>query len=62
MSTMPTSSRIIRSAPRMEAPGMVMIDSSRIVKEFCQAWSRMDAHELASYFTENGVYHNIPMS
>ena len=41
---------------------MVMIDSSRIVKEFCQAWSRMDAHELASYFTENGVYHNIPMS
>jgi limonene-1,2-epoxide hydrolase len=24
------------------------------------AWSRLDADELASYFTEDGTYHNMP--
>jgi len=33
-----------------------------IVTEFCAAWTRMDADELAAYFTEDGVYHNIPMA
>ena len=32
-----------------------------IVTEFCAAWTRMDADELAAYFTEDGVYHNIPV-
>jgi limonene-1,2-epoxide hydrolase len=36
-------------------------DPSALVTEFCEAWSRMDAGELASYFTDDGVYHNIPM-
>ncbi|UFT00332.1 nuclear transport factor 2 family protein [Nocardia huaxiensis] len=27
----------------------------------CAAWSRLDAEEIASYFTEDAVYHNIPM-
>lgn len=38
------------------------IDPAVIVREFCAAWERMDADELASYFTEDGVYHNIPMA
>lgn len=38
-----------------------MADNSKVVAEFCKAWSRMDPHELASYFTEDAVYHNIPM-
>ncbi|MEZ0342295.1 limonene-1,2-epoxide hydrolase family protein [Mycobacterium sp. pV006] len=32
-----------------------------IVTEFCAKWSAPDPEELASYFTEDGVYHNIPM-
>jgi limonene-1,2-epoxide hydrolase len=35
--------------------------NERIVREFIAAWPRMDAGELAAYFTEDGVYHNIPM-
>jgi limonene-1,2-epoxide hydrolase len=37
-----------------------MNDNARIVKEFVEAWSRLDPAELAAYFTEDGVYHNIP--
>lgn len=37
-----------------------MSDNAKIVREFVQAWSRLDAAELAAYFTEDGVYHNIP--
>ena len=33
-----------------------------LVTEFCAAWVRMDPDELAAYFTEDGVYHNIPMA
>ena len=38
-----------------------MADAESIVRDFCAAWSRLDADELTSYFTEDGVYHNIPM-
>ncbi len=31
-----------------------------IIREFVAAWSRLDAAELADYFTEDGVYHNMP--
>ena len=33
-----------------------------LVTQFCAAWTRMDADELAGYFTDDGVYHNIPMA
>ena len=36
-------------------------DPDALVTQFCAAWTRMDADELASYFTDDGVYHNIPM-
>ncbi len=32
-----------------------------LVTEFCKKWATPDANELAAYFTEDGVYHNIPM-
>src|SRR5687768_6409299 len=38
-----------------------MADPSALVTEFCEAWIRMDPDELAEYFTDDGVYHNIPM-
>jgi limonene-1,2-epoxide hydrolase len=30
------------------------------VREFIAAWSRLDPQELAGWFTEDGVYHNVP--
>jgi len=37
-----------------------MSSNADLIVEFCAAWSRLDATELASYFTEDGVYHNMP--
>jgi limonene-1,2-epoxide hydrolase len=37
-----------------------MPDNERIVRDFIAAWSRLEPAELASYFTEDGCYHNIP--
>lgn len=30
------------------------------VRDFITAWSRLNPSELASYFSEDGVYHNMP--
>jgi limonene-1,2-epoxide hydrolase len=38
-----------------------MEENERIIREFIEAWSRLDPEELAGYFTEDGVYHNMPM-
>ncbi|OBK73855.1 limonene-1,2-epoxide hydrolase family protein [Mycobacterium sp. 1274761.0] len=32
-----------------------------LVTEFCKKWTTPDPDELAGYFAEDGVYHNIPM-
>jgi limonene-1,2-epoxide hydrolase len=32
-----------------------------VVTEFCKLWASPDPERLASYFTEDAVYHNIPM-
>jgi limonene-1,2-epoxide hydrolase len=39
----------------------VMSDNETIVRKFIAAWSRLDAEELASFFCDDGIYHNIPM-
>ena len=36
-------------------------DPDALVTQFCEAWPRMNPDELSSYFTDDGVYHNIPM-
>ena len=36
------------------------MDNERIVREFIEAWSRLDPEELSRYFTEDGVYHHMP--
>ena len=33
-----------------------------VVRKFCQAVERADVHELAAFFTEDAVYHNIPLA
>jgi limonene-1,2-epoxide hydrolase len=37
-----------------------MTDNVAIVRDFIAAWSRLDADELAAYFTEDGTYYNMP--
>ena len=37
-----------------------MADNEQIIRDFIAAWSRLDAAELAGYFCEDGVYHNMP--
>jgi len=38
-----------------------MNDNEKVIVEFINAWSRLDAKDLSSYFTDDGVYHNIPI-
>ncbi len=35
--------------------------ADELVTEFCNLWSSPDPEALAAYFTEDAVYHNIPM-
>lgn len=37
-----------------------MADNAQIIRDFIAAWPRRDADELATFFTEDGVYHNMP--
>ena len=38
-----------------------MQENERTIREFIEAWSRLDPKELAAYFADDGVYHNMPM-
>jgi limonene-1,2-epoxide hydrolase len=52
-----------RKIPAPKSPqtrGAMKMDNERIVREFIEAWSRLDPEELSRYFTEDGVYHNMP--
>jgi limonene-1,2-epoxide hydrolase len=40
--------------------GVIMKSNEQIIRDFIAAWPRLDAAELADFFTEDGVYHNIP--
>ncbi|MBU2097310.1 MAG: nuclear transport factor 2 family protein [Gammaproteobacteria bacterium] len=35
-------------------------DNIAVVSAFIHAWSRLDASELANFFNEDGIYHNMP--
>jgi limonene-1,2-epoxide hydrolase len=39
-----------------------MNTNEQIMIDFIKAWSKLDATELADYFTDDGVHHNIPLS
>ncbi|RVW02472.1 SgcJ/EcaC family oxidoreductase [Rhodococcus spongiicola] len=38
-----------------------MSAAADLVTEFCALWAKPDPALIASYFTEDAVYHNIPM-
>ncbi len=35
-------------------------NNEAIVRDFISAWQRLNPSELAGYFSEDGVYHNMP--
>ena len=37
-------------------------DNERIIRDFIAAWPSLDAERLAAFFTEDGVYHNMPIA
>jgi len=38
------------------------MDPDKIVREFSEAWERADVDAIVEAFTEDAVYHNIPMA
>jgi len=36
-------------------------DAEKVVTEFCNAWPRKNIEELLAFFSDDAVYHNIPM-
>lgn len=50
---------ITRLTDKLNKGGVV--SPEQVVKDFCAAWSRLDIDELMTYFTEDAVYHNMPM-
>jgi limonene-1,2-epoxide hydrolase len=37
-----------------------MANNADIIRNFINAWSRLDADELVEYFTADGTYYNMP--
>ncbi len=38
------------------------MENEKIIRDFVAAWSRLDPSELGSFFSEDGVYYNMPAS
>jgi limonene-1,2-epoxide hydrolase len=36
-------------------------DAEKVVTDFCNAWPRKNLDEIMGFFTDDAVYHNIPM-
>ena len=36
-------------------------EAEGVVSEFCKAWARLNLDQIMDFFTEDAVYHNIPM-
>jgi limonene-1,2-epoxide hydrolase len=36
-------------------------DAEKVVNDFCKAWTRRNIDEIIGFFTDDAVYHNIPM-
>jgi len=38
-----------------------MADAKQVVLDFCAAWEARDQERIVDAFTDDGVYHNMPM-
>jgi len=56
MGARPSATKNDRRRSQMESP-------IEVVRRFCKAWSdNLGAAELAAFFTDDAVYHNIPLA
>jgi limonene-1,2-epoxide hydrolase len=39
-----------------------MADAKQVVREFCAAWALMDQQRILDAFTDDAIYHNMPMA
>ncbi len=37
-------------------------DNERIVDEFCRTWSTLNIDKVMEFFTDDAIYHNIPLA
>ena len=37
-------------------------ENERVVNEFCRTWSTLDIGKVMEFFTDDAVYHNIPLT
>jgi limonene-1,2-epoxide hydrolase len=37
-------------------------ENEKVIRSFVEAWGRLDPQELSAYFTEDGIYHNMPIA
>src|SRR5580765_660458 len=52
-----------RSANKIDRRRSQMESPLEVVRRFCAAWSdNVGAGELAAFFTDDAVYHNIPLA
>lgn len=38
-----------------------MSENVKVIQQFIDAWARLDPDELVDYFTDDGIYHNMPI-
>ena len=36
--------------------------SDTIIRNFCKAWESLDVDAILDFFTEDAIYHNVPMA
>lgn len=36
-------------------------EAETVVNDFCKAWARLNLDQIMDFFTDDAVYHNIPM-
>ena len=39
-----------------------MSDAKQVVRDFCTAWESLDQERILAAFTDDAVYHNMPMA
>ena len=39
-----------------------MANAEQVVREFCAAWASMDQERILDAFTDDAIYHNMPMA
>jgi len=39
-----------------------MSDNARIVRDFIETWPSLDVERIVAFFTDDGVYHNMPIA